>query len=373
MNLSSMTRRQSPPLVEADLEEADLEDVFALNQRCGLFTELSWPAWRALIQWALLDNPYRGDRALGHVIRLGGKCVGSMLYVYVPFRLGNWSGPAPVPSLISTHPDNRGVLGLRLVQHYLADTAFDVVISPHASRFAAATLKRNGSIPCPGSDAYASGNLSARRRIDNAARRRHAVLGTLSRAGGGALLTPFLRLKGYREVRPVRPTLAVEDRFDLASADAAEVDAFCQAATGALNMAVLRSAAYLRWRYAAPPHRDQYRSLVVRDQAGAIVGLAVLQRPRASPDIRICELLHHPSTPATCEQVLSAALNAARRWGGAMIETRVGRESMIGTWRRAGLTVARKSYPQFWISPKPYVRPPAVIQGMYSLGDHKPY
>lgn len=363
-----MTRQESRPLVEADLE-----DVFALSQRCELFTELSWPAWRALIQWALLDNPYRGDRALGHVIRLGGKCVGSMLYIYVPFRLGNWSGPAPFPYSINTHPDNRGVLGLRLVQHYLADTAFDVVISAHVSRFAAAMLKRNGSIPCPGSDAYAFGNLSVRRRIDNAAGRRHAVLGALSRAGFGALLTPFLRLTGYREVRPVRPTLAVEDPFDLASADAAEVDAFCQAATGALNIVVLRDAAYLRWRYTAAPHRDQYRSLVVRDQAGTISGLAVLQRPRESPDLRICELLHHPSTPGACEQVVSAALNAARRWGGAIIETRVGRESMIETWRRAGLTVARKPYLQLWVSPKPYVRAPAAIQAMYSLGDHGLY
>ncbi len=249
----------------------------------------------------------------------------------------------------------------------------EVMISPHASPFAAAMLERNGSIFCSGSDAYAVGNLSLRRRIDKAAEHRNAALGALSRAGLGGLVSLLFRLRGYREVQPAALTLEMEFPFEVASAEPAKIGGLCEAAMGELNMAVIRDRRYLIWRYAEAPHCDQYRALALRQLDGTKTGLAMLQRRPGSSNIVICELLCDPSVPGVCEQMISAVLIAALRWGGTIIETRVVQNSIIDIWRRAGLTVSYKPYPQFWVSPKPHVSPPDSIRGMYAGGDHKLY
>lgn len=357
------------------LDASHLKEVFHLSVICGMHQNLEMETWSSVIKWALLDNPYRGGKIPGHVVKDGKKIIGFHGYQYVPFALGGWRGNIPNTRGLCVHPSYRGGLGVHILKKFVSrqieqSTAPEIVITSHGiSKMTQMVWRNLGAFDCPGTGLVYHGLLSLRKVADSSAASRGKLMEALSRKGLNYPIAILARLLGRRTLRPATPRSVLKYPYDLKSADEEQLDMLSRHWRFVGNTGIFRSAHYLRWRYCEHPLSQQYHVLALEEEDGNLVGIIVLRLHKDTGEARVCEILYNPEIQEIREDCVSAAAIVAKRIGAATLTSMLVCEDLIPAWRKAGMSEHTKVNNNFWISAKPHLKPAEPLKPLFTFGD----
>lgn len=348
--------------------EADAPAVFALISARGIFAPAQRDAWFRYARWAYWDNPFRGDLPPGWVVEEGGGVVAYVGCVFMPFRIGQWSGAGGSVENLTVDASVRGPLAVLFTRDHLRAPGAPVQFAGHFTAKGTQLWQPFRAVECPGTDTTYVATLSEGARLQ-AKVANAGTLGRLAAATGLPYLSGTLLPRGGSLQRAHRHALPVVSK--IADLPEAEVDALCAAATADLNAYVRRDARYLRWRYEERPDAKAFRTIVTRSGDDNLTGLAVLQD--CSPlDQRICEFLTSaPFGSATAETLLAGVAEASRRKGGAVLRTKMVREELAPFWAHMGFQREVKPNNQYLVASALPDRPPAPLHTMYTYAEAK--
>lgn len=358
-----------------DLLTRHLPDVIADENR-----------WAARWRWQYWDNPYRQDRPAGWVLADGDRILGHLGVVYVPLRVANRAviGAIGADYAVADEAIARGgtFIGLALAQNLFEACKDCVVMATTANEKTAAVFGRFGCQSIEWTREFWRARASLGQQIRACRGGSSRIVRRLFNSTIGSSLLRWTagvyRLLGHRPAIPIPPGCWLETTVPQLARD---LGRFCtQSASGEAGAGeaagsiwtVDRSQAYLDWRYARHPERENSRVLVVRDEEGSPIAAAVVfVDERADRHLLyVEELIALPQRDDMIKTLLCAALRLACDHGATHLVTMPGRRSLRPIFWELGCKDRSRNAPAAVIQPAPASAPDGFPPLADSLADH---
>ena len=353
------------------LDLSRLDELFELESTAETYNNITYEEWKDIFEWRVIKNPFRNNKVPGYMVKHGDRIVANWDHVYVPFMLGNWKGVVPNPASY-VHPDyskQKGYIWLLMSEKILKNSNFEVTITTHSQKFVETLWKRYGALEMAYTNINFQGILSLKKMIDMYASKKNRLIGVLSKAGLHSLISPFVQMKGYKEISspPVRSEII--SPFDLKSASDNMLDELCDEALSVYNIGIMRSAAYLRWRYSDNPLSRQYHTLMIRNSEQRVVGLSILRFLEDTSHVSIYEFIYNPNISDSSRELINAVVKVARSLGGMTISSRIITKDIAKEFLELGMVEKVKSHHQALFLTNSTVFLPEESDVLFTFGD----
>jgi hypothetical protein len=251
----------------------------------------------------------------------------------------------------------------------LKNSNFEVTITTHSQKFVETLWKRYGALEMAYTNINFQGILSLKKMIDMYASKKNRLIGVLSKAGLHSLISPFVQMKGYKEINSPPVKSEIISPFDLKSASDNMLDELCDEALSVYNIGVMRSAAYLRWRYSDNPLSRRYHTLMIKNSEQRVVGLSILRFLEDTSHVSIYEFIYNPNISDSSRELINAVVKVARSLGGMTISSRIITKDIAKEFLELGMVEKVKSHHQALFLTNSTVYLPEKSDVLFTFGD----
>tara|TARA_B100001964_G_scaffold191663_1_gene214101 strand:- start:1629 stop:2096 length:468 start_codon:yes stop_codon:yes gene_type:complete len=147
------------------------------------------------------------------------------------------------------------------------------------------------------------------------------------------------------------------------------LDELCDEALSVYNIGVMRSAAYLKWRYSDNPLSRQYHTLMIRNSDQGVVGLSILKFLEDTSHVSIYEFIYNPNIADSGRELINAIVKVARSLGGITISSRIITKDIVKDFIELGMVEKVKSHHQALFLANSTVCLPEEFNVLFTFGD----
>lgn len=258
------------------LKEYDFNDeLYQLHQSAGFYRNWSFDSWKQHINWIYIDNPFRGTRSIGFVLKDDKDVIQAYIAAcYLPFSYLSTPQVATSYGDFCINPSVSLKDKLYFVRDYFKHCETDLFVGLHASETTSALWKRFGAVDIKETNETFIKHLS---RINH-------------------YISRFIGFAGLNYPRNIMQivngsySLICRSMQSVTDFDSDIINLFCLN-DAAYDISINRTRDYLDWRYLQSAFRSTYYECKLYE-GNDLVFYAILQK--SGSDGRICEIVAQP-------------------------------------------------------------------------------